>query len=353
MLWNEASRTIRGWPQLEVQVPSEKLQYSFDWDQFPPSLLEDLEAYIQHLGNEDPFADDYLSPLRPATVANRRKQIRQIASAAVHSRMRDQRDHQAGRSGDGQECGAGAFGIFWDRAGQEKKESLYQYATLLRSIARHWAKASPSDLAYIEARCRAFAVKKHGMVEKNRALLMQFDDPANVDALLSLPGRLLRRVQEADKGGRDDVVLVATALAIELLINAPIRVENLTSLRWEGHFLRSRVGRGHVVHLAISGDEIKNSEPFEMELPKGCVDFLDLYLQTYRSQADAGPLPLALSGLRGRASEYRLLLALHLQADLAGDRHQDACPPLPPAGGEVPPGCPSRGRRDGPADLGP
>jgi len=85
MLWNEASKTIPGWPQLEVQVPSEKLQYSFDWDQFPPSLLEDLEAYIQHLGNEDPFADDYLSPLRPATVANRRKQIRQIASAAVNA----------------------------------------------------------------------------------------------------------------------------------------------------------------------------------------------------------------------------------------------------------------------------
>jgi len=39
MLWNEASRTLRGWPQLEVQVPSEKLQYSFDWDQFPPLPL--------------------------------------------------------------------------------------------------------------------------------------------------------------------------------------------------------------------------------------------------------------------------------------------------------------------------
>ena len=87
MLWNEASRTIRGWPRLEVQIPSEKVQYSFDWGQFPPSLLEDLEAYIQHLGNEDPFADDYLSPLRSATIANRRKQIRQIASAAVRWRM--------------------------------------------------------------------------------------------------------------------------------------------------------------------------------------------------------------------------------------------------------------------------
>ena len=187
MLWNEASRTIRGWPQLEVQVPSEKLQYSFDWDQFPSTLLDDLEAYIQHLGNEDPFADDYLSPLRPATVANRRKQIRQIASAAVHggcviNEVTRLADLVTAKNVERE------LRFFWERAGQEKTEYLYQFATLLRSIARHWAKASPSDLAYIEARCRAFAVKKHGMVEKNRALLMQFDDPANVDALLSLPG---------------------------------------------------------------------------------------------------------------------------------------------------------------------
>jgi integrase len=340
MLWNEASRTIQGWPQLEVQVPSEKLQYSFEWDQFPSSLLEDLEAYIQHLGNEDPFADDYLAPLRPATVANRRKQIRQIASAAVHAGCQINEITRLADLVTAKNVER-ALRYFWDRAGQEKKESLYQHATLLRSIARHWAKASPSDLAYIEARCRAFAVKKHGMVEKNRALLMQFDDPANVDALLSLPGRLLRRVQEADKGGRDDVVSVATALAIELLINAPIRVENLTSLRWEGHFLRSRVGRGHVVHLAISGDEIKNSEPFEMELPKGCVDFLDLYLQTYRSRLTPVPSPWLFPGYGGERRstvcfsryiskliwrETGIKMHVHLFRQLAVKFHLDAHP---------------------------
>jgi integrase len=137
------------------------------------------------------------------------------------------------------------------------------------------------------------------MVEKNRSLLTRFDDLANVDALFSLPARLLQRVQETDKGGHDDAVLVATALAIQLLINAPIRVANLSSLRWEGHFLRSRVGRDHVVHLAISGDEIKNSEPFEMELPKGCVDFLDLYLETYQSRLTPVPSPWLFPGYGG------------------------------------------------------
>jgi integrase len=137
------------------------------------------------------------------------------------------------------------------------------------------------------------------------------------------------------------VVLVATALAIELLINAPIRVENLTSLQWEGHFLRSRVGRGHVVHLAISGDEIKNSEPFEIELPKGCVDFLDLYLQTYRSRLTPVPSPWLFPGYGGEHrstvcfSRYisRLIwretgikMHVHLFRQLAVKFHLDAHP---------------------------
>ena len=41
MLWNDAAGIIQGWPKLQVQVPNEKVQYSFAWDQFAPSLLED------------------------------------------------------------------------------------------------------------------------------------------------------------------------------------------------------------------------------------------------------------------------------------------------------------------------
>jgi hypothetical protein len=85
ILWNEAAESIRGWPKLQVQVTCEKQQYSFAWDEFPPTLLADREAYIEHLGNEDPFADEYLSPLRPATVAHRRKQIRQTLPSASRS----------------------------------------------------------------------------------------------------------------------------------------------------------------------------------------------------------------------------------------------------------------------------
>src|SRR4029077_15926776 len=76
-----------------------------------------------------------------------------------------------------------ALRFLWERGGEVKKESLHQHAILLRNLARHWTKAGPSDLKYAEERCRAFAVKKNGMVEKNRLLLKQFDDPANVDAL--------------------------------------------------------------------------------------------------------------------------------------------------------------------------
>jgi integrase len=340
ILWNQAASIIPGWPKLQVPVPNETRHYSFAWAGFPPSFLADVEAYLTHLGNEDPFAENYLPALRTKTVKSRRKQIRQLASAAVHygcpiQEMASLADLVKAANVER------ALRFLWDRGGQVKTESLHQQAILLRNLARHWAKASASDLKYAEERCRGFAVKKNGMVEKNRLLLAQFDDPANVNALLGLPGRLLREVQDNDKGGRRDAVRVASALAIELLINAPIRVENLTELKWEGHFLRSWLGPDHVVHLSIPGEEIKNQEPFEVELPKGCADLLDLYLQVYRARLTPVPSPWLFPGYGGECRsivcfsryishliqrERGIKMHVHLFRQLAVKFHLDAHP---------------------------
>jgi integrase len=340
LLSNQVAGSIPGWPNVQVPVPDERRRYSFAWEDFPPTLRVDTEAYLNHLGNEDPFAENYLPALRPKTVKSRRKQILQLASAAVHHGCPIQEMATLADLVKAENVER-ALRFLWERGGEVKKESLHQQAILLRNLARHWTKAGPSDLKYAEERCRAFAVKKNGMVEKNRLLLKQFDDPANVDALLSLPARLLREVQDHDKGGRRDAVRVASALAIELLINAPIRVENLTELKWEGHFLRSRLGPDHIVHLSIKGGEIKNEEPFEVELPKGCADFLDLYLQAYRPRLTPVPSPWLFPGYGGECRnivcfsryisklihrETGIVMHVHLFRALAVKFHLDAHP---------------------------
>ncbi|KAF5408566.1 MAG: hypothetical protein Udaeo2_12690 [Candidatus Udaeobacter sp.] len=180
--------------------------------------------------------------------------------------------------------------VFLDQAGQEKKVPL-SVRDPSPSIARHWAK-SPSDLAYVGARCR-ICREEARMVEKNRALRCG-STTRRTSMRCSASPAACSGGSGGHKGGRDDVVLVATACH-RASDQRPNRVENLTS-SLGGAF--PRAGSAGATSSTWRSAGRSRTEPFEMELPKGCVDFLDLASDLPFS-ADAGPLTLALSGLRG------------------------------------------------------
>ncbi len=299
VVWNEAATAIPEWPQVQVTVPNGSRRYAYGWDHFPASFHADAEDYLGHLANEDPFSDDYVESLRPATIDGRRQQILQIASALVRSgHLAEQVTSLAVLVTPAN--AELALRFFWDRAGKQKTEWLYHQAVLLRNIARHWVKPAGTELKTVENLSRRFATKKNGMTEKNRSLLRQFDDQRNVDALLTLPARVLQRVKGNDKGGRRDAGYVALALAVELLIIAPMRIQNLTFLEHERHLVPTRLGPTPVMHLVIPGGEVKNAQSYELALPKESAEFLALYLKDYQPRMTPTATPWLFPGYGGR-----------------------------------------------------
>jgi integrase len=340
VLWNRASQSIAGWPAVEVPVPNGSRRYSLRFDDLPASFRADAEGYLMHLGDQDPFADDYVASLRPATIDARRNQIRQLTTAAILSGcpMEEMTSLAALVK---PENAKRALRFFWDRAGQVKKESVHQLALLLRSIARQWAEASTSYLNLIDGLCRGLAVKKSGMTDKNRQRLRQFDNPDNVDALLTLPDRILRRVRKADRGGRRDAVRVMYAVAVELLTVAPMRIRNLTLIEAERHLVHTRLGASPAIHLVIPGEETKNGEPFEVALPDRSAKLLAVYLRNYRHRLTSVPSPWLFPGYGGKQRSVDRFSALisafvlretgvkmhvHLFRHLAVNLHLDANP---------------------------
>jgi integrase len=333
-------KSIPGWPAVEVPVPNGSRRYALRYEDLPSSFRVDAEAYLTHLGNQDPFADDYVASLRPATIEARRNQILQIATAAVRSGCPV--EEVTGLAALVKpENAKRVLRFFWNRAGQVKKESVHQLAILLRSIARHWAKASASDLDVIDALCRGLAIKNTGMTEKNRQRLRQFDNPDNVDALLSLPDRILRRVRKTDRGGRRDAVRVMYAAAIELLIVAPMRIKNLTLLEAERHLIHTRLGHSPAIHLVILGEETKNGEPFEVALPGRSAKLVAEYLRNYRHRLTPVASPWLFPGYGGKQRnidrfsglisgfvlrETGVRMNVHLFRHLAVNLHLDANP---------------------------
>jgi integrase len=261
------------------------------------------------------FADGYAPPLSPITIENRRHQLLLIATAVVKTGF--PADQVVGLASLVEAKNAkAALQFFYERAGRQKTEALYNHAGLLRGIARHWVKADVPEREVIESLCRRLAVKKSGMTAKNRMLLRQFDDPANVDALLNLPSRILAGVKRIDRGGRRDPMRVMFAVAIEFLIMAPMRIKNLTSLEIGRHIVRTSHGTSHVVHLVVPGEEVKNGEPLELPLPQETADLLDLYLLKYHARLGHAESPWLFpgrggnrqntEGFSGRISEFIL-----------------------------------------------
>jgi integrase len=146
---------------------------------------------------------------------------------------------------------------------------------------------------------RRIGVEAPGMTEKNRQRLRQFDDSRNVASLIHLPARLLKKARRLDRTRRNDSLPVQIALAIEILIFAPIRLGNLARLRIDQHFHWSRAGRKGICHLVIPAEEVKNGVPLEFPLPRDLLALLQTYLDDYRPRLTSADDPWLFPGRAG------------------------------------------------------
>lgn len=83
--WNKAADTIPGWPQHHVTVPNYTRFYAVSWSRFPTSLTAEIDAWLARLAGTDPLDELPFRPLRESSIATRRKQLHEYASALVHA----------------------------------------------------------------------------------------------------------------------------------------------------------------------------------------------------------------------------------------------------------------------------
>lgn len=298
LAWNRAAEGVPGWPGHPVPVPSFSRRYALDWDGFPASFAADARAFLTQSGNQDPFADDYAPSVRPGTLDLRRKQILQIATALVLSGV-----PPAEITGlavlVSPENAARALRFFRDRPGGKGSKYLHQQALLLRTIARHWVRAPACEVDTLRTFATRLAPASTGMVDKNRAKLRQFDDPENVLRLLRLPHRVFDRLEEHDSGLRYEALRAMYALAVELLLVAPMRISNLVGLQFGRHIVTIPGPRGDTVYLRIPAAETKTGEPFEVLLRARTVRLLTLFMERYRDRLTAVASPALFASPRG------------------------------------------------------
>jgi integrase len=310
LVWNRAAEIISDWPPIRLMVPQYRHTYSLSWDAFPKSLGHEVSGYFERLSGSDLLDGNDFRPLRPATIKSYDRLLRAFLSALVHQGLDPQRLVSLADIVP-VEVVKNGLRFFLNRSGGNKSKQAYNLARMLAAIARHWVKVDAVHLEQLRAICRRLDPGKPGLTDKNRDRLRQFDDPANVRALVTLPQRVFDRHKAAAKPSRADALAIQNALAVELLLMVPMRIGNLSALNLDHNIVRTRTRGLGVTHLIVPGEDVKNGNAIEAILPPETVKLLDTYIETFRPALLAGPSPFIFpNGTGGPKNRHTLGLQI-------------------------------------------
>jgi hypothetical protein len=276
--WRAAQTAVDSWPQLRITIPSRRNEWTFAWERFPASLQQECMAWCDRLAGRDLLDEAPFRPVKPTTVKRREWQIRGFATALV-LRGRDPKSIASLHGLIEIESYKEGLRYLIERAGGKPTTAIYDVASSLKMMARHHLQIDRAHLDRMAAIIRRLDVGARGLTKKNRTRLRPLDDPHQASALLRLPLDLIEiaaRNQKLHAGA----LQAQTAVAIEILLMAPLRLDNLASLELEQNIIRP--GRGPGMHIVLEREEVKNNEPLDYPLPPPSVALIEQYLAKYR-----------------------------------------------------------------------
>ena len=263
-IWNEAARD----PALglrTVTVPSYRSPKRIDWTILPDAFRQDVEAHLSWCTVCDPFSPNARPrPLAPRTLRLRRDQIHAAVTALVQSRIKPSAiqsladlvspDHFKRILRRRLDSVSGAENTFNRDLGQA-----------LIQIAHEWVKVDAQVLAELKRLVGKMPAPIMGLTDKNKRALRQFDDPAVLRRLYSLPERLWTEARRANPHHLT-LAKAQAALAIAILCYMPLRMQNLAALEFDTH-LFVRDGARAISTLELPAGEVKNGTELAFDIP--------------------------------------------------------------------------------------
>ena len=267
VIWNEIAREFPELGLRPVTIPSFRpTPRRIDLSLLPASFHQDLENYLAWCTNADPFAADARTrPLAPATIKLRRDQIHAAVSALVAGGV-----------------DPATITVLADLVSVPNFKKIAQQrlkmadgrensfnrglTTTLVQVAKEWAKIDNATLLELKRLASKVPGPRGDLTAKNKRFLRQFDDPQVLRRLRDLPAKLWSQARRDRNSNFRTLAKAQAALAIEMLIYLPIRLQNLVTLTFEKHLFLHQ-GPGSVSTLYIPADEVKNKRPIEFDIP--------------------------------------------------------------------------------------
>jgi integrase len=309
-VWNKMvdQHGAAGWPQVRLTVPRyEQRLYRIGAEQVSAAVIADTAAYLDHLRGTDVFAG-LPKPFRPKSVAAVDGHLWRYLSALHHSGV----DLKGAASFDAllvPDLVKQGLRWFLRRNSDKTSKHIGEIAWALRCYAVKYRTPSPETTAFFAEVMPKLRQQQIGLSAKNLTAMAQFDDPTAVERFLLLPQRLWNRALskaktvETKTPRQDAQLLVQSAVAIEILQFAPMRIDNLNHLRLEQHL----VWQGGRLRLVIPAAEVKNSQALEFLLPEATSARVARYITDWRCLFLPKSNPYLFPGREGKAKDQAAL----------------------------------------------
>ncbi len=266
-IWNEVAT---GFPDLglhTVLVPAAKsLKTRVQLEDLPATLREDIDDALAWFGGADLFASGGRErPLSPGGLASFGNHLHAAIDALV----------KAGADGTALTCLADVVTVEnvrrilhyrFDKTDRKSSTFNTSIATVVVQIAREWVKVDDDTLTEIKGLVAKLPRPQLAMTPENKALLRQFDDPAVLRRLVTLPGRLFAEARNHPTYSKWTLAKLQAALAIAIGLAIPLRLSNLAAVAFDVHLhLNDRPGA--ISTFDMAGGEVKNKSELAFDVP--------------------------------------------------------------------------------------
>jgi len=281
--WNTGAARISAWPKNTLtEPPYEKGFTGPAVEDFPQGLRDDIDAYCERIGKRHKMVSGRVFPAcKPSTIKTRRRELIAAVRTAVAAglELEELKSLRDLLRPDRVEI---IIDCYWKKNGETPALYTIDLASKLLALARSENLAEVDIERLDEIRVAVDEYRSTGFTEKNRKLIRQIAQSDVWREVVRLPQKLMAeaRINAKAKPYRA-AVTAQLAIAILILIRAPIRMQNLASIRMDINLVRP--GGPRTPYMLVFPDyDVKNKVPLEFAFDEATTTLIDEYIYHHR-----------------------------------------------------------------------
>jgi integrase len=316
--WNRLAESHPGWPSQKLVMPANENFTGNKRAEYSPAFLAELDHYADLAGRGDKKVRRRVRAsetedqrrirkgLGPETLRTRVMALRRAAALLAEARGVELMSITSLAHLVDEGAGPDIIDAYRDALENDDAPSVRNLAIALRYMAKAMFPADYKLHERMRILVRNTTALNKKMSKKHMALLVRLATrPADMKALFHFPAAALdaaiMQIEEKKYASVRDIALAHVAVAVAILLYAPVRIKNLAMLR----IGESLVISGTQMSVVFPDELVKNEVDIDLELPPAAAAVVKRYRAEVLPRVQRRPDPDALfPGLHGSRDKH-------------------------------------------------